>query len=94
MLAFDREYLTGGKKGGGLQALAEQIEYVVKKYGPDFIGIGTDYGGSGLHPPDDLKNAEKFPEITYTLLKRGVKEEYILKFLGGNLLHVMNDVKM
>lgn len=66
----------------------DHIDYVVKKIGEDYVGIGTDFdGGGGI---DDCKNASQMIGITAELLKRGYTKEQIEKIWGGNFIRVFN----
>jgi membrane dipeptidase len=67
------------------------IDRVVKIAGIDHVGIGSDYDGIAA-PPQGLEDVSKMPAVVAALLKRGYKEEDILKILGGNFLRVMRRV--
>lgn len=69
----------------------DHIDYVAKKIGVDYVGIGTDFdGGGGI---DECKNASQMIGITEELLKRGYTKEEIEKIWGGNLLRVFKKVR-
>jgi microsomal dipeptidase-like Zn-dependent dipeptidase/gamma-glutamyl-gamma-aminobutyrate hydrolase PuuD len=76
------------KKGkANVKDAVDHIDYIVKKVGIDYVGIGSDFdGGGGLI---GLKSASEMPKITIELLRRGYSEEDIAKIWGGNLLRVM-----
>ena len=73
--------------------LIDQIDYLRKKVGIDFIGIGSDYGGSGRFAPQGLETIEGFPLIIYHLLKRGYKENEIEKIMGLNFIRFYERVE-
>ena len=75
-----------------LESLIDHIDHVVKLVGVDYVGLGSDYDGSGSYP-EGLENVSGFPLITYHLLKRGYSEEDIKKILGGNFLRVFEKVR-
>lgn len=58
-----------------IEEFIDHIDYLKNKFGIDFVGIGSDYGGSNLHSPIGLETAEGFPLIIYHLLKRGYSEK-------------------
>lgn len=64
----------------------DHIDYVVKKIGIDYVGIGTDFdGGGGIY---DCNNAAQLPGITAELIKRGYSKKEIEKIWGGNFIRV------
>jgi microsomal dipeptidase-like Zn-dependent dipeptidase len=65
----------------------DHIDYIVKKVGIDYVGIGSDFDGGG--ELTGLKNAGEMPQITMELLRRGYSEEDIAKIWGGNFMRVM-----
>lgn len=66
------------------------IDYVVKKIGVDYVGIGTDFdGGGGIA---DCKDASQLIGITAELMTRGYSKEDIAKIWGGNFLRVFDEV--
>ncbi len=68
----------------------DHIDYVAKKIGVDYVGIGTDFdGGGGVA---DCKDASQLIGITAELLSRGYSKEDIEKIWGGNFIRVFNDV--
>ncbi len=75
-----------------ITSLIDQIDHIVKLVGVDYVGLGSDFDGTGS-VPQGLEDVSKLPIITYHLLKRGYKEEDIIKILGGNLLRVFEEVE-
>ena len=74
-----------------IEKLIDHIDHVVKLVGVDYVGIGSDYDGSGS-VPKGLEDVTGLPLITYHLLKRGYSETDIKKILGGNFLRVFDKV--
>ncbi|NHJ49560.1 MAG: membrane dipeptidase [Asgard group archaeon] len=72
------------------ELLIDHIDYIVKLVGPDYVGIGSDYGGT--FAPKGLETAAQYQNITAELIKRGYSEEDIIKVLGGNLIRIMEKV--
>jgi membrane dipeptidase len=79
------------KEGATVEKLVDHIDYIVKRIGPDHVGLGSDFDGIGT-PPVGLENVSKVPNITRELVRRGYKEEDIKKILGGNHLRVFGKV--
>ncbi|RLG94657.1 membrane dipeptidase, partial [Candidatus Bathyarchaeota archaeon] len=50
-----------------------------------------DYDGIG-NPPKGIETADKNPNVTRVMVKRGYSDEDILKILGGNHMRVFNEV--
>jgi microsomal dipeptidase-like Zn-dependent dipeptidase len=69
----------------------DHIDYIVKKVGIDYVGIGSDFDGGG--ELTGLKNAGDMPQITLELLRRGYSEKAIAKIWGGNFMRVLEAVK-
>jgi len=69
----------------------DHIDYIVKKVGINYVGIGSDFDGGG--ELTGLNNAGDMPQITLELLRRNYSEEDIAKIWGGNFIRVMKTVK-
>jgi membrane dipeptidase len=75
-----------------IETVANHIDNVVKLAGVDHVGFGSDYDGvSGLLPVG-LEDVSKYPDLIYTLLKRGYSEEDIEKICYKNAFRVWNKV--
>jgi membrane dipeptidase len=79
------------KDGTSVEKLVDHIDYIVKKVGPNHVGLGSDFDGIGA-PPVGLEDASKMPNITRELVRRKYSEEDIKKILGGNQLRVFGEV--
>lgn len=74
-----------------VKALADHIDYTVRKIGVDHVGISSDFnGGGGI---DGWENAGETFNVTLELVKRGYSEQDVAKIWGGNLLRVMEKVE-
>lgn len=73
--------------------VANQIDHVKNLVGIDYVGIGSDFDGTGGLLPVGLEDVSKYPNLVYELLARGYTEEEIQKILGGNLLRVWKQVE-
>lgn len=64
----------------------DHIDYIVKKIGIDYVGIGTDFdGGGGVI---DCIDISEISNITLELVKRGYSDSEIQKIWSKNFLRV------
>jgi membrane dipeptidase len=77
-----------------LTVLIDNIEYIIKLVGVDYVGLGSDFDGIESSPLE-LDDVTCYPLITKALAVRGYSKEDITKILGGNFLRVLkaNEVK-
>jgi membrane dipeptidase len=73
--------------------VANHIDHIKNLVGIDYVGIGSDFNGTGGMLPVGLEDASKYPNLVYELLIRGYTDEDIQKLLGGNLLRVWKQVE-
>lgn len=71
---------------------ARQIDYIVKRVGPDHAGIGLDQM-SGGHWMRDF-DATSYPRLTAALRARGYPDAVVMKILGENWLRVFDAAKV
>lgn len=76
-----------------LDIVADHIDHVVKLAGIDHVGLGSDFDGVGDSLPTGLKDVSQYPNLIYTLLKRGYSEEDIAKICYQNVWRVWNRVQ-
>jgi membrane dipeptidase len=71
---------------------ADEIDYIVKRVGPDHAGIGLDLmsGGHWLRDFD----ATSYPRLTTALRAKGYSDETVMKILGENWLRVLDAAKV
>ena len=69
--------------------LIDHIDHMVQVAGIDHVGLGSDFDGVD-DLPEGLTGIDGLPRITLELVKRGYKDEDILKILGGNFLRVFD----
>ncbi len=67
--------------------LIDHIDHMVKIAGIDHVGLGSDFDGVD-DLPEGLTGIDGLPKITLELVRRGYKDEDILKILGGNFMRV------
>ena len=89
-----------------LDKLVDHISHIANLVGIDHVGLGLDFveDDGPLYPEDEifgvgenrlipkLENEDDLPNITECLVKRGFREEDIIKVLGGNFLRLLRAV--
>jgi membrane dipeptidase len=75
-----------------IETVANHIDNVVKIAGIDHVGIGSDFDGVSGSLPVGLEDVSKYPDLIYTLLKRGYTEGDIEKICSKNAFRVWNKV--
>jgi len=73
--------------------VADHIDHIKNLVGIDYVGLGSDFDGTGGLLPADLNDVSKYPNLVYELLVRGYSDEEIKKVLGENLLRVWKEVE-
>ena len=73
--------------------VADHIDRVVEIAGIDHVGLGSDFDGVGDSLPTGLKDVADYPNLIYTLLKRGYSDEDIQKICSGNVLRFWRAVE-
>ncbi len=76
-----------------VETVADHIDRVVKLAGIDHVGLGSDFDGVGDSLPIGLKDVSAYPNLIYTLLKRGYTESDIEKICSKNVWQVWNEVE-
>lgn len=71
-----------------VEKVADHIDHVVKIAGIDHVGLGSDFDGVGDSLPTGLKDVSQYPNLIYSLLKRGYSEEDIAKICYKNVFRV------
>lgn len=90
-ITFVPNFLTQEKRKTTVEDVVKHIDYLVEKVGVDYVGLGSDFDGTGSLPLG-LEGVDKIPNITEELLDRGYKEKDIKKILGENFLRVFKEV--
>jgi membrane dipeptidase len=70
-----------------LSVLIDHIDHMVKVAGVDHVGLGSDFDGVDTLP-EEIEGVQSLPKITLELMKRGYKDEDVVKILGENFLRV------
>jgi len=85
LMVIPRYFHTDPEKAT-VDHIVDQILYVADMVGIDTIGFGSDYDGFDGTP---LVLASQLVHLTRAMLARGLTEEEIKKFWGGNFLRVL-----
>ena len=87
-----REAVDAGAPLPTVERWAEQVEWVVRRVGPDHIGLGLDLmaGGNWLRDFD----ATSYPRLTAALQARGLAPEILYKILGENWLRILDAARV
>ncbi|MGV3524809.1 MAG: dipeptidase [Candidatus Sericytochromatia bacterium] len=73
-------------------SVVKHIDYARKTAGLAHVGLGSDFDGLDLAPPQGLQDATRFPAITEALKQKGYKNDEIAAVLGGNFMRVFQQV--
>ncbi len=73
-----------------LEHVLAHAERFLTVAGEDHVGLGCDYDGIGVTPVD-MPDVAALPRLTEGLLRRGFSERAVEKFLGLNLLRVLEE---
>ncbi len=76
-----------------VETVADHIDRVVQLAGIDHVGLGSDFDGVGDSLPTGLKDVSQYPNLIYTLLKRGYSEKDIEKICYKNVFRVWKAVE-
>ncbi len=69
-----------------LQGLADHLDYLKARVGPDHVGIGSDFFGGPT--PVGLENASRFPFLLAELITRGWSDADLQALMSGNFKRV------
>lgn len=70
-----------------LERLVDHILHAIDKAGADAVGLGSDFDGGG----DLLDHGGQLPDITESLLRRGLAEDTVRGILGANHLRLLRE---
>ncbi|BCI68193.1 dipeptidase [Acetobacter aceti] len=65
----------------------DQLDYVVKRLGVEYVGISSDFDGGGQL--EGWENAAASPALTAELMRRGYDRSEIQAFWGGNFRRLL-----
>lgn len=91
--AFEESFLAAHPTMySDVEMVVNHIDRVVELAGIDHVGFGSDFDGVGDSLPTGLKDVSDYPNLIYTLLKRGYSDEDVEKICSGNLIRVWRAV--
>ena len=70
--------------------IIDHIDHVAKLVGPDHVGFGSDFDGTGV--PDEVKDVTGFNKLVKELERRKYSEEDINKICHGNFKRIFEKV--
>lgn len=76
-----------------VEKVADHIDHVVKLTSIDHVGFGSDFDGVDGMLPQGLTDASMYPNLIYSLLKRGYTKADIEKICSVNVLRVWKKVE-
>ena len=76
-----------------VEKVADHIDRVVQLVGIDHVGLGSDFDGVGDSLPTGLKDVSQYPNLIFTLMKRGYSKEDIAKVCYKNVFRVWKEVQ-
>jgi membrane dipeptidase len=80
--------------GGTIAEVADHIDHIRKVAGIDHIGIGADFydaGTTSMVP--GLRDVSRYPYLFAELLRRGYRDDELLKIAGRNHLRAMRQME-
>jgi membrane dipeptidase len=79
--------------GVSIEVVADHIDHIKQLIGVDYVAIGSDFDGVNGDLPIGLKDVSTYPNLIYTLLKRGYSDSDIEKICYKNVWRVWNKVE-
>jgi membrane dipeptidase len=73
-----------------LGKIADHVDHIVQLVGIDHVGVGTDYDLGCI--PQEVDRADKLPNLTRELVRRGYCRSDLMKIWGENFLRVYRQV--
>jgi membrane dipeptidase len=83
-------FIDADPRKATMDRVVDHILYVADLVGIDTVGFGSDYDGFSETPV--VPDVSQLVNLTRAMLARGLTEEEIKKFWGGNFLRVMQHV--
>jgi membrane dipeptidase len=74
-----------------LEAVLDDIEFLLDRIGPEYIGLGSDFFGL-VDAPKDLRTIAHLPVLVDGMSHRGLSDAVIAGILGENYLRVFQEV--
>jgi len=80
-------FIDADPRKATIDRIVDHILYVADLVGIDTVGFGSDY--DGFSAPPIVSDVSQLVHLTRAMLARGLTEEEIRKFWGGNFLRVL-----
>ncbi|UCH82692.1 MAG: membrane dipeptidase [Candidatus Latescibacterota bacterium] len=90
-VVFHPGYLTRSRNRS-LDCVIENIRFLLKTVGDDFVALGSDFDGWVPSMPTDMGDVSYLPRLTDRMLRDGIPVDSIRKILGGNAMRVIREV--
>ena len=72
--------------------VVEHMNHAIRVAGEEHVGIGSDYDGF-IVPPPELRSADSYPRLVQYMLDDGWSELRIQRVLGGNFLRAFGQLR-
>jgi len=86
---FHGPFLARGRRAR-LRDVVQQFQHLRRTVGIDHLAIGSDFEGD-IRPPDELRDASRFPELASALLRAGFVPDEVRKIFSQNALRLLCD---
>lgn len=80
-----------GRRNTGAMVV-KHMEHAIRVAGEEHVGLGTDYDGF-IIPPPDLRSADSYPRLVQYMLSAGWSEARIRRVLAGNFLRAWGEMR-
>lgn len=80
-----------GRRDEGRMVI-EHMEHAIKVAGEEHVGLGSDYDGF-IIPPPDLRSADSYPRLVQYMLDAGWSSLRIERVLGANALRALGELR-
>ena len=87
-----REATHGQCPKATLEHVADHLDYLARRIGPDHLGIGSDFFGVPTMPVG-LENVSRFPHLIAELIRRGWSDKHLAGVMGGNFVRLFKAVE-
>lgn len=85
-IMLQSSFLGSGRVTVG--TFVDHVMHVVRLVGEDHVSLGSDFDGM-ISPPRDCATPFDYPRVVAELLRRGMKDTMVRKFLGENALRTI-----
>ena len=85
--SYTKHTLHENSKKSGIDALCDQVIYLIKTAGENHVGYGLDLGWGNI-----LADYTELQKLTASLLRRGVAAATVKKIIGGNWVRYLGEM--